>query len=70
MSDAARALPAVYKVQEVAEIFKVHEQTVRHWIKSGQLDHITLPPSGPRARSGSYAVTQAQLDAFIAARSS
>ncbi len=50
-------------VQEVAARFRVNEETVRRWIRSGDLPVLNL--GGPRA---GYRIRQADLDRFTDAR--
>ena len=50
---------ALYTVERVAEILGVHPETVRNWIKSGELPAIDL---GGRA---GYRISQRDLDAFL-----
>ena len=50
-------------VQEVAEFFRVNEETVRRWIRSGDLPVLEL--GGPRA---GYRIRRSDLDAFTEQR--
>ena len=50
-------------VIEVAKIFQIHEETVRRWIRSGDLPAFDV--GGPRA---GYRIRRDDLDAFVAAR--
>jgi len=50
-------------VDEVAETFRVNIETVRRWIRAGDLPALTL--GGPRS---GYRIKRGDLDAFIAAR--
>lgn len=50
-------------VQEVAEHFRVNEETVRRWIRSGDLPVLEL--GGPRA---GYRIRRSDLDRFTDAR--
>ena len=50
-------------VEEVAETFRVNIETVRRWIRAGDLPALSL--GGPRS---GYRIKRADLDAFIAAR--
>jgi excisionase family DNA binding protein len=50
-------------VQEVAAMLKVNEETVRRWIRSGELPVLDL--GGPKT---GYRIRRADLDQFIAAR--
>ncbi len=47
-------------VRDVAESLKVHEETVRRWIRRGDL--VALDLGGPRA---GYRVRPSDLNAFI-----
>lgn len=47
-------------VRDVAESLKVHEETVRRWIRRGEL--VALDLGGPRA---GYRVRPSDLEAFI-----
>ena len=49
-------------VQAVAELLQVNEETVRRWIRAGDLEVLDL---GSRA---GYRIRQEDLDAFIAER--
>ena len=49
-------------VEEVAKRLSVHEETVRRWIRSGELQAIDL--SGPAG----YRISQAELQRFIRER--
>jgi excisionase family DNA binding protein len=50
-------------VDEVAEMFRVNIETVRRWIRAGDLPALNL--GGPRS---GYRIKRADLDSFIAAR--
>ncbi len=50
-------------VQDVAELFKVNEETVRRWIRGGELAVLDL--GGPRA---GYRIRRDELDRFIRER--
>ena len=50
-------------VQQVAEEFQVIEETVRRWIRAGDLPVLDL--GGPRA---GYRIRRSDLDAFIQQR--
>jgi excisionase family DNA binding protein len=52
----------LFTVDEVAKRLAVHPDTVRNWIKSGELDAFDL---GGRA---GYRISQAQLDEFLRKR--
>jgi len=49
-------------VQEVVHRLNVHEQTVRRWIKRGELPAIIF------GRRSGYRIRESDLDAFIAAQ--
>ena len=49
-------------VAEIVELLQVHEQTVRRWIKSGELRAIIL------GRKSGYRVRESDLRAFLEAR--
>jgi excisionase family DNA binding protein len=51
-----------YTVQDLVEELQVHEQTVRRWIKSGELPAYAL---GDRA---GYRVAREDVEAFLARR--
>lgn len=51
-------------VQEVAEYLKVNEETVRRWIRNGELYVLAL---GSSNRAG-YRILRSALDQFIRAR--
>ena len=46
-------------VEEVAEIAKVHEQTVRRWLRSGQLRGHLI------SRRAGYRIRASDLEAFM-----
>jgi len=48
-----------YTVQEIVNMLSVHEQTVRRWIKQGELEAILF------GRKGGYRVKASNLDAFL-----
>ena len=50
-------------VQDVAELFKVNEETVRRWIRGGELAVLNL--GGGRA---GYRIRRDELDRFIRER--
>ena len=50
-------------VQDVAELFKVNEETVRRWIRGGELAVLDL--GGARA---GYRIRRDELDRFIRER--
>jgi excisionase family DNA binding protein len=50
-------------VQEVADLFRVNEETVRRWIRSGELPVLDL--GGPRA---GYRIRREDLDRFTQQR--
>ena len=50
-------------VQEVAALLKVNEETVRRWIRGGELPVLDL--GGPKT---GYRIHRAELAQFIAAR--
>lgn len=49
-------------VAQVAGLFQVHEETVRRWIRDGQLPVLDL------GKKAGYRIRPEDLDAFIAAR--
>lgn len=50
---------ALLTVEEVAKRLNVHEETVRRWIRNGEIEVIEL------GRRAGYRVTEAALDKFI-----
>ena len=50
-------------VEQVAELFQVNQETVRRWIRSGELPVLDL--GGPRT---GYRILRSELDTFIKAR--
>ncbi len=48
-----------YDVKEVVDMLKVHEQTVRRWIKQGDLPAVLF------GRRGGYRIKASDLDAFL-----
>ena len=51
-----------YTVEEIVDLLKVHEQTVRRWIKEGQLPAVIL------GRKAGYRIRASELEGFLAAR--
>ena len=51
-------------VQDVARYLKVNEETVRRWIRDGELEVLSL---GSSNRAG-YRILKSALDTFIKAR--
>ena len=49
-------------VEDIVELLKVHEQTVRRWLREGQLRGVLL------GRKAGYRVRASDLEAFLAAR--
>jgi excisionase family DNA binding protein len=49
-------------VQQVADVLQVHEETVRRWIREGELPVLDL------GRKAGYRIRPADLEAYIAAR--
>ena len=49
-------------VKEIVAMLRVHEQTVRRWIKQGELPAVLF------GRKGGYRVRASDLDAFLEAR--
>ena len=49
-------------VEEVAQMLSVHDETIRRWIRSGELVAIDL--GGPAG----YRIAQSELDRFIKER--
>ena len=52
------------EVKDIVEKLNVHEQTVRRWIRQGDLQAVLL------GRKGGYRVKASDLDAFLDERSS
>ncbi len=52
-----------YDVKEIVALLRVHEQTVRRWIKQGDLPAVLF------GRKGGYRVKASDLAAFLEARS-
>ena len=50
-----------FTAQQVAERLQVNEQTVRRWLRSGELHGVRL--------AGSWRITETALKAFLDARS-
>lgn len=48
---------------QVAELFQVTEETIRRWIRAGELPVLDLG-----ARKGGYRIRRADIDAFIRQR--
>ena len=51
-----------YTVEEIVDMLKVHEQTVRRWLKEGELRGVLL------GRKAGYRVRASDFEAFLAAR--
>ena len=51
-----------YTVVEIVDLLQVHEQTVRRWLKGGQLRGVLL------GRKAGYRVRASDLEAFLAER--
>jgi len=49
-----------YEVKDVVNLLHVHEQTVRRWIKQGDLPALLF------GRRGGYRIKASDLDAFLA----
>jgi excisionase family DNA binding protein len=52
-------------VGEVAKLLRVHDSTVRRWIKAGVLEAILLPRRGSHQI---YRIRRSTLDALLASR--
>jgi excisionase family DNA binding protein len=52
----------LYTVEEVVDMLKVHEQTVRRWLKSGDLHGVLL------GRKSGWRIRAAELERFLAER--
>ena len=46
----------IYTVKDVAQMFKVHEMTVRRWVKEGKL---------PSKKTGSLRFTEQDIKTFM-----
>ena len=51
-----------YEVKDIVGLLHVHEQTVRRWIKQGDLPAVLF------GRRGGYRVKASDLDAFLTAQ--
>ncbi len=51
-----------YDVKDVVDMLKVHEQTVRRWIKQGELPALLF------GRRGGYRIKASDLEAFLTAQ--
>jgi excisionase family DNA binding protein len=49
-------------VEDIVDMLKVHEQTVRRWLRAGQLRGVLL------GRKAGYRVRESDLEAFLEAR--
>jgi len=49
-------------VEEIVDLLKVHEQTVRRWLRDGQLRGVLL------GRKAGYRIRESDLEAFLGAR--
>ena len=61
MADATR--DSWLTVEQVAELLQVAQETVRRWIRSGELPVLDL--GGPKT---GYRIRRSELEVFIAAR--
>ena len=48
-----------FTVEEIVDLLKVHEQTVRRWLREGQLRGVLL------GRKAGYRVRESDLEAFL-----
>lgn len=62
MNDQCKPAERWITVADIVERLKVHEQTVRRWIRDGDLQAIELG-----GKSG-YRVNEAEFEAFLAER--
>ena len=53
---------ALYTVEDIARIFSVHPETVRNWIKSGELGGLKL------GGAAGYRISESDLQAFLKKR--
>lgn len=53
---------AIYTVEDIAKMFSVHPETVRGWIKSGQLKAINL------GGAAGYRIYETDLQEFLQKR--
>jgi len=51
-----------YEVKDIVEMLNVHEQTVRRWIRQGDLEAVML------GRKGGYRVKASDLEAYLEAQ--
>ncbi len=51
-----------YTVEEIVDLLKVHEQTVRRWIKEGHMPAVIL------GRKAGYRIRASDLETFLADR--
>jgi excisionase family DNA binding protein len=51
-----------YTIADIVAMLKVHEQTVRRWIKTGEL------PAAALGRKAGYRIRKQDLDAFLEER--
>jgi excisionase family DNA binding protein len=49
-------------VEEIVDLLKVHEQTVRRWLRAGELRGVLL------GRKAGYRIRERDLEAFLAER--
>ena len=49
-------------VEEIVDLLKVHEQTVRRWLRDGQLRGVLL------GRKAGYRIRERDFEAFLEAR--
>ena len=51
-----------YTVEEIVDLLKVHEQTVRRWLRDGELRGVLL------GRKAGYRIRASDFESFLAAR--
>ena len=51
-----------YTVEDIVDMLKVHEQTVRRWLREGELGGVLL------GRKAGYRIRASDLESFLAAR--
>jgi len=51
-----------FTVEEIVDLLKVHEQTVRRWLREGELRGVLL------GRKAGYRIRESDLEVFLEAR--
>lgn len=52
-----------YTVEQIAEMFQVSEETVRRWVRNGEIPALALG-----GRKAGYRIRKSDVDTFVAGR--